>query len=66
MRVLSTSVHGLEVPVSECPCSARGPPGVLITAHLHMYNKSVLQYCIGTKKRRPPRTTVEIPFNRKD
>jgi hypothetical protein len=24
VRVLSTSVHGLEMPVGECPCSARG------------------------------------------
>ena len=24
MRVLSTSVHGLEIPVGECPCIARG------------------------------------------
>jgi len=58
VRVLSTSVHGLEMPVGECsalvlpvvrvPSCARGRPGVLFTAHLHMYNKSVLQYCIGT------------------
>jgi len=56
VRVLSTSVHGLEMPVDECPCiargacpsCARGPPGVLFTAHLHMYNKSVLQY-LGKK-----------------
>ena len=42
VRVLSTSVHGLEMPVGECPCiargacpsCARGPPGVLFTAHL--------------------------------
>jgi len=55
VRVLSTSVHGLEMPVGECsalvlpvvrvPSCARGRPGVLFTAHLHMYNKSVLQYC---------------------
>ena len=56
-------MSALVVPVVRVPSCARGPPGVLITAHLHMYNKSVLQYCIGTKKRRPPRTTVEIPFN---
>ena len=24
---------------------ARGPLGVLFTAHLHMYNRSALQYC---------------------
>ena len=44
MHVLSTSVHGLEMPVGECPCiargvvrvpsCARGPPGVLFTAHV--------------------------------
>ena len=71
MRVLSTSVHGLEMPVGECPCIARGACPFLcpwsawsfvFTAHLHMYNKFVLQYCIGTKKRRPPRTTVERIF----
>jgi len=56
-------VSALVVPVVRVPSCARGPPGVLITAHLHMYNKSVLKYCIGTKKRRPPRTAVEIPFN---
>ena len=51
MRVLGTSVLGLEMPVDECPYIARGAcpflcPCVvrlvfLFTAHLHMYNKSV-------------------------
>jgi len=35
----------LVLPVVRVPSCARGPPGVLFTAHLHMYNKSVLQYC---------------------
>ena len=38
-------MSALVVPVVRVPSCARGPPGVLITAHLHMYNKSVLQYC---------------------
>ena len=55
MRVLSTSVHGLEMPVGECPCIARDACPVLCpwsawcfvyctSAHVQ-YNKSVLQYC---------------------
>ena len=51
MRVLSTSVHGLEMPVDECPHSARGacpflcPWSALCSCLLlHMYKKSV-QYC---------------------
>ena len=59
-------VSALVLPVVRVPSCARGPPGVLFTAHLHMYNRTVLLYCIGTKKRRPPRTTNEIPFNIKD
>jgi len=38
-------VNALVLPVVRVPSCARGPPGVLFTAHLHMYNKSVLQYC---------------------
>jgi len=38
-------VSALVMPVVRVPSCARGPPGVLFTAHLHMYNKSVLQYC---------------------
>jgi hypothetical protein len=34
----------LLLPVMRVPSCARGPPFVLFTAHLHMYNKSVLQY----------------------
>jgi hypothetical protein len=71
VRVLSTSVHGLEMPVDERHCIARGACPFLclwsawcfVYCTSAMYNKSVLQYCIGTKKRRPPRTAVEIPFN---
>ena len=59
-------MSAIVLPVVRVPSCARGSLGVLFTAHLHMYNKSVLQYCIDTKKRRPPRTTVEIPFNIKD
>jgi hypothetical protein len=40
------------VPVVRVLSCARGPPGVLFAAHLHMYNKSVLQYCRYIKKRR--------------
>ena len=66
MRVLSTSVHGLGIalPVVRVPSCARGPPGVLFTAHLHMYNESVLQYCGYIKNDdHHERTTNEIPFN---
>jgi len=50
VRVLSISVRGLEMPVDECTlwpvvravCAALC---FLFTAHLHMYNRSVLQYC---------------------
>jgi hypothetical protein len=38
-------VSALVLPVVRVPSCARGLPGVLFTAHLHMYNKSVLQYC---------------------
>ena len=38
-------VSALVLPVVHVPSCARGRPGVLFTAHLHMYNKSVLQYC---------------------
>ena len=38
-------VSALILPVGRVPSCARGRPGVLFTAHLHMYNKSVLQYC---------------------
>jgi len=38
-------VSALVSPVVRVPSCARGPPGVLFTAHLHMYNKSALQYC---------------------
>jgi len=56
VRVISTSMHGLEMPVGECPCiargacpsCARGPPGVLFTALLHMYGKSVVQTLYST------------------
>jgi len=55
VRVLSTSVHGLEMPVGECPSCARGacpflcPWSSLCFCLLHMYNRSVL-YCstVGT------------------
>ena len=63
------------MPVDECPsCArgacpfipscARGPPCVCFFL-LHMYNKSVLQYCTYIKKRRPP-TNHQIPFKIKD
>jgi len=47
-------VSALVSPVVRVPSCARGPPGVLFTAHLHMYNRTVLQictvlYCIGTR-----------------
>jgi len=51
VRVLGTSVRGLEMPVDECPHSARGacpflcPWSSLCFCLLHMYNRSVLQYC---------------------
>jgi len=38
-------MSALELPVVRVPPCARGLPGVLFTTHLHMYNKSVLQYC---------------------
>ena len=38
-------VSALVLPVVRVLSCARGPPGVLSTAHLHMYNKSVLKYC---------------------
>ena len=37
----------------------------LITAHVRQICTTV-QYCRYKKKRRPPRTTVEIPFNMQD
>ena len=45
-------MSALELPVVRVPPCARGLPGVLFTTHLHMYNKSVLQYCRYIKKRR--------------
>jgi len=33
-------VSALVLPVVRVPSCARGRPGVLFTAHLHMYNKS--------------------------
>ena len=36
-------MSALVLPVVRVPSCARGPPGVLFTAHPHMYNKSVLQ-----------------------
>ena len=55
MRVLSTSVRGLEMPVDKWPCSARGacpflcPWSALCFYLLRMHNRSVL-YCstVGT------------------
>ena len=50
VHVLRTSVRGLEMPVDECPSSARGacpflcPWSALCFCLLHMYSKSVLQY----------------------
>jgi hypothetical protein len=71
--VLSTSVRGLEMPVDEYPSCARGacpflcPWSAVCCCLLHMYHKSVLQYC-RYKKRADTneRTTNEIPFDRKD
>ena len=55
MHVLSTSVHGLEMPVGECPCIARGacpllcPWVVRLVFYLpHMYNRTVLYCTVGT------------------
>jgi len=35
-------MSALVLPVVGVPSCARGRPGVLFTAHLHMYNKSIL------------------------
>ena len=55
MRVLRTSVHGLEMPVGERPYIARGacpflcPWSALCFCLLYMYNRSVLLYSsVGT------------------
>ena len=59
MRVLSTSVRGLEMPVDKCLCGVRGacpflsPWPSLCFSLLHMYKKSVLQYCRYIKRRAP-------------
>ena len=69
MRVLSISVRGLEMPVDECPSSARGacpflcPWSALCFCLLHMYNRTIL-YCstVGTKNddhHHEPRTKLE-------
>ena len=51
-------VSALVLPVVRVPSCARSPPGVLFTAHPHMYNKSVLQYCSRyIKNDHEPRTT---------
>ena len=42
-------VSALVLPVVRVPSCARGPPGVLFTAHLHMYNESAPQYCRNIK-----------------
>ena len=63
MRVLSISVHGLEMPVVECPCIARGACPFLCpwsawcfvyctSAHVQQIRTTVL-YVVGTKKGRP-------------
>ena len=62
-------MSALVLPVVRVPSCARGPPGVLFTAHPHMYNKSVLQYCrryIKNDDHEPRTTNHQIPFNRKD
>ena len=55
MRVLSTLVRGLEMPVNEFPCSARDACPILCPwsssciCLLHMYNRTVLYYrTVGT------------------
>ena len=54
------------MPVDECPYAVSL---VLFTAHLHMYNKSILQYCTVSRYIKKDdlheRTTNEVPFNRK-
>jgi hypothetical protein len=56
-------MSALVLPVVRDPSCARGPPCVLFTAHLHMYNKSVLQYFRYIKNDdHHERTTNEIPF----
>ena len=58
-------MSALLVPVVRVPSCARGPLCVFVYCAC-TYNKSVLLYnIVGTvqKKRRPPRTTIEIPFD---
>ena len=71
MRALSALVR--KVPVKEfplqCPwCVPLPVPVVRFFLVLHMYSRSVLQYCTQVQKRadtNEPRTN-EIPFNIKD
>jgi len=59
-------VSALVLLVVHVPSCARGPPGVLFTAHLHMYNKSVLQYCryIKNDDHHEPRTKFHLKDNK--
>jgi len=59
-------VSALVLPVVRAPSCARGPPGVLFTAHPHMYNKSVLKYCSRYIKNddHEPRTTNHQILNK--
>ena len=74
MRVLSTLVRGLEMPVNEFPCSARGSwpiscqwsSSCICLLHVQQ-NCTVLKYCRYIKNDdHHERTTVEIPFKIKD
>jgi len=79
VHVLSTSVRGLEMPVGECLCIARGacpflcPWSALCVCLLHirtctteLYSSTVQKERADTNERTNERTTNEIPFNRKD
>ena len=68
MRVLSTSVRGLEMPVDECPSGPRGacpflcPWSTLCFCFLlHVHNKSVLLYSTAGTERTT--TTNHEPRN---
>ena len=73
MRVLSTSVRGLEMPVGECPCIARGTCPFLCpwsawyfvyctSAHVQQICTTV-QDCRYNKNDDHHERTNEIPFN---
>ena len=72
MRVLSISVHGLEMPVGECPCIASGACPFLCpwsawcfvyrtSAHVQQIRTTVLY--VGTKKGRTPTNHVRTKFH---